>query len=512
MRRPQLFISLLAALALAPIAACNGSSAGDGSGSGTNSGTVGETGTGEEGTVPSGSQASDLAIAKVSINQGVEVTLNFNNEDLSELNTGLVANRKALVRVFVAPLPGFSEREIQGILTLEGDQGTTTYESIVTVAGLSNDAELASTFSFEVPPEDLPGDQQMSVALYEVGDASFDGDTSQTSWPSDGSSYAAPFESVGPLRITLVPVQYDADGSGRLPDVSEAQIQLYQDLLDAMYPVPGVELSVADPFPWGSAVAGNGQGWQQLLLAIVGLRGTLGLASDEYIYGLFNGADSFMEFCNFGCVAGLSLVAENPGDAMARSSIGVGFGGIDSVLTLAHELGHAHGRAHAPCMLFGQPSDPGYPYPEAVLGTWGWDGVAGELKDPDAFTDIMGYCKPNWISDYTYDALLSRSIAVNALGMDEGPLRAWSSLWIDAEGQATTPVTTLELALPRASSIQGQSERHTARFLDRKGELIAEHEARYYPADHLPGGLLLWPAAPDQAQRVEVEGLAALTL
>jgi hypothetical protein len=500
MRRHFSLLPSLVTLSVLSTAACNDSKGGSETGAEAGTGT-------DDGTIPMGAAATNLAIAKVSINQGVEVTLYLNGNDVVDLNTQLVRGRHALVRVFVAPLSGWQPREVRGVLTLEGEQGTRHYESIVDVSGVSSDADLGSTFSFEVPGEDIPGDQAISVELQEIGDASFEGDSSQSAWPSEGS-YEAAFTSVGPLRITLVPVQYDADGSGRVPDVSEPQLQLYEDLLLGMYPVPSVEITVAAPFPWGGAIGASGQGWQELLLSIVNLRGALGLGNDEYIYGLFNAADTFNEFCSFGCVAGLSLLAANPSDAMGRSSIGVGFTGQDSVSTLAHEVGHAHGREHAPCMLLGQPSDPNYPYDNAVLGVWGWDAPNGALKEPFGNTDIMGYCKPNWISDYTYDGLLTRSLAVNQAGMaDELPLAEYSSTWVDEHGVLGT-ISTQTLGLPETTG----ARMHSLRYLDAEGAVVREDQARFYPTDHLPGGLLLWPRGPESARAVEIAGFGQLTL
>jgi hypothetical protein len=502
MRRHLSLLPLLVTLCTLSTAACNqakdGEAGGDG-GSDTNDTT--------DGTIPMGAPVANLAIAKVSINQGVEVTLHLNGADITNLNTQLVRERHALVRVFVAPLSGWQPREVQAVLTLEGEQGTRQYESIVDVGAVSTDADLGSTFAFEIPGEDITSDQSMSVSLHELGESMFEGDASQSTWPSTGS-YEAAFTSVGPLRITLVPVQYDADGSGRLPDVSDAQLQLYEDLLLGMYPVPSVEITVAAPFPWGGVVGASGQGWQQLLLAIVNQRGPLGLGNDEYIYGLFNAAPTFNDFCGFGCVAGLSLLAASPDDAMGRSSMGVGFTGQDSVLTLAHEVGHAHGREHAPCMLLGQPSDPDYPYANAVLGVWGWDGPNGALKEPNTNTDIMGYCKPNWISDYTFDGLLTRSLAVNEAGMNnELPLREWSSTSVDEHGAVGT-ISTQALGLPESTG----ARMHQLRYLDAEGMVVREDQARFYPTDHLPGGLLLWPRAPASTRAVEIDGFGRFTL
>ncbi|HEX2092468.1 MAG TPA: hypothetical protein VHG28_08700, partial [Longimicrobiaceae bacterium] len=73
--------------------------------------------------------------------------------------------------------------------------------------------------------------------------------------------------------------------------------------------------------------------------------------------------------------------------------------------TLAHELGHNFGRLHAPC---GNPGDAdrAFPYANGGIGVFGYDVPAGVLKDPAREKDLMSYCSPEWISDYTYRAVL----------------------------------------------------------------------------------------------------------
>ncbi len=44
---------------------------------------------------------------------------------------------------------------------------------------------------------------------------------------------------------------------------------------------------------------------------------------------------------------------------------------------------------------------------------FGYDGT--RLLDPAKYTDVMGYCVPVWISDYTYDHIFDRIFYVNGL-------------------------------------------------------------------------------------------------
>ena len=82
--------------------------------------------------------------------------------------------------------------------------------------------------------------------------------------------------------------------------------------------------------------------------------------------------------------------------------------------TMAHELGHNLGLAHAPCGGAGGP-DPAFPEPDGSIGVWGYDGRAGGRVVHASTGDIMSYCDPHWISDYHFtNALRYRLEAASA--------------------------------------------------------------------------------------------------
>ena len=87
-------------------------------------------------------------------------------------------------------------------------------------------------------------------------------------------------------------------------------------------------------------------------------------------------------------MSGLSPVVTNPTDSASRGSVGLGFTGDGSAGTMAHEVGHAHGRSHAPC---GGASgvDPGFPYSGGAIGTWGYSAATKQLMDPAQTKDVM---------------------------------------------------------------------------------------------------------------------------
>jgi len=96
---------------------------------------------------------------------------------------------------------------------------------------------------------------------------------------------------------------------------------------------------------------------------------------------------------------------------------------IPSPSTIAHELGHNMSLFHAPCGSTGGP-DPSYPYPDGSTGAWGYDfRDSGRLVHPREARDLMSYCYPRWISDFSFtnalryrlfDEAAQMSVAVTA--------------------------------------------------------------------------------------------------
>jgi hypothetical protein len=132
---------------------------------------------------------------------------------------------------------------------------------------------------------------------------------------------------------------------------------------------------------------GCGTGWNQLFNTIWNMRAASG-TTDVYI-GLL------------------------PPGVPTSGVIGCGGGGVaiaykDGGSVLAQEVGHAFGRAHAPCGNPGGP-DPNYPtynsYPSGSIGEFGFDSSNSQVFNPATTFDFMSYCGPVWVSPYTYIGL-----------------------------------------------------------------------------------------------------------
>ena len=97
---------------------------------------------------------------------------------------------------------------------------------------------------------------------------------------------------------------------------------------------------------------------------------------------------------------------------------------------MAHEMGHSFCRRHAPngtvgeddlpintdCKLASRTDDSypqyygpqGKPYYRSSIGEVGINVITGEIYPPATYYDIMSYCKPKWISPYTWEEILKQ--------------------------------------------------------------------------------------------------------
>lgn len=422
--------------------------------------------------------APGVQLTDVALYQGVKRPL-VQGGVQSSSNVAIIAGRDALVRVSVSNDGSFG-RELTGRLHVGGGE---PIEVTAQLSGASSEADLGSTLNFEVPGARLAADTTYRLELGQLGEVGAQGDP-PVAFPAEAE---APIfvESVGSqLKIVIVPVRYNADGSGRLPDVSETQIALYRDMFGAMYPVPEVQISVREqPLDVSFGISAWGQNWDSLLQEVAELRQSDGAPADVYYYGAFSPEDSFNAYCQGGCVTGLAM-AGGPSDTWARAAIGVGFTGPVTVETALHEVGHNHGRQHAPCQT--QDADPQFPHPGGKLGVWGYD-RHGHKMYPESTADIMGYCQPSWISDYNFLALKDRIAFVNqATSMkvfgDLEP-RTYDRVKVGPDGQLTwlAPIDLRDPPEAEPTSIAIESA---------DGDL--ELTGHFYPFDHLPGGLLFY--------------------
>jgi Peptidase M66 len=452
-----------------------------------------------------------LAITEVAFFQAVKVPVITAGKPVAKTtrNAPVVANRPALVRVYVAPGAGYTPGEVTAELRLfNGATRLPAIKDTQTMTGESTDEDRTSTFNFEVPAESLPPGVTYQVFLTAKG-GEVPGGAVDTRIPKDGGVQDLQVETSGKLKVVIVPVQYNADGSGRTPDVSATQLALYKATFMARYAATEVEVTARAPWSYASAISANGSGFSAILNAITNLRKADGVAADVYYYGAFAPKSSFGSYCGGGCVTGLSTVVQSAKTSFLRASVGVGYPGEETANTAAHEVGHAHGREHAPCGG-ADGADPNFPYPTGGIGVWGYNIIDKTFLSPTKGKDMMGYCPNEWVSDYTYTALFDRIAQVNggvasaagAGGSDPGTFQAapaarttqtFRMAMLEGDGSVTWG-GDVELD-EEPTSVQTR----TATFVSAAGQTIATHTAHFYPYDHLPGGVLVMPATPTAA-------------
>jgi hypothetical protein len=117
---------------------------------------------------------------------------------------------------------------------------------------------------------------------------------------------------------------------------------------------------------------------------------------------------------------------------------------------------------------------------------------------PGTATDMMGYCDPKWISDYTFNALFNRIKEVNHASIvypADSLDRVWERASVDAQGNLKW-LSPIQRHLPP----QGKPTPVTVQTAG-GSSLVSGHLFSY---DHLAGGVLFWQRGASPATGVQV--------
>ncbi len=174
-------------------------------------------------------------------------------------------------------------------------------------------------------------------------------------------------------------------------------------LVRSVLPVADMSVKVHEGFV-STADLATGAGWGELLAELVFLRIREGARG--YYYGAVQLGDD--------------AIWNGLGQIGYPASVGK-----PDPVTLAHELGHNMGLHHAPCGG-AIAADMAYPYDGGAIGIWGYDFFSGRVVSASLYKDVMGYCNPQWVSDYHFARamgyrLFRETPTAGAAGADRGP-------------------------------------------------------------------------------------------
>jgi hypothetical protein len=188
--------------------------------------------------------------------------------------------------------------------------------------------------------------------------------------------------------------------------------------------------------------------------------------------------------------------------------MGIGFADRESAQTMAHELGHNHGRNHAPCVPKGgtiSGVDPNYPFPDGRTGVIGYDSRTKVLL-PDTGTDLMGYCSNVWLSEYTYGGITDRVALVNGnttQSLNTTPRQTWRVLLLGSKGPRWgLPIT--RPSLPEGTAV-------AANILDAKGAFLTQVDVYRTEVSDSGGAVAMVPEPKAGWSAIQVPGFAALS-
>lgn len=293
---------------------------------------------------------------------------------------------------------------------------------------------------------------------------------------------------VPPFRLRLVPVTQSLNGRESVfaPGNADLILRLAADL----FPFAEFDIDVREPYTTTANLESEG-GWYELIEEIAFLR--LDDESSRYYYGGFQITPGTR-------ILGLGYVGYP-----------VAIGVDDRDGTIAHEIGHTLGLAHAPC---GDPAgvDIAFPYEDGSTGRYGYDRSRNAMLRPNETYDLMSYCDPIWISDYNYRRVMAyRDTSEYDMAFEEaatGSVRRTGQMLVVrggvVDGQLRLEPGLVWTAPPAVPEVAG---RYELEGFDAGGATLFRLRFEPKPLDHLSGSTFLMSLPADGARTDRLHGL-----
>jgi hypothetical protein len=212
-------------------------------------------------------------------------------------------------------------------------------------------------------------------------------------FPRGSGTASLDVQPLHPLRVYFL--QVVASVQGTTGNINAENVDSYLTSLRQWIPSGTVAPTIRTAPYTTTLDLSNGANWSTLLAEIQAVRTADG-ARDEYYHGIIGNFNNIP-------AGGLGYVLGSPNSSFRTA---ISYDRMPFAQTaVAHEIGHNMGRFHAPC---GNPGniDANYPYANAIIGTLGYNITTFGTRPPQQNFDFMAYCQPEWVSDYTFGALL----------------------------------------------------------------------------------------------------------
>lgn len=313
----------------------------------------------------------------------------------------------------------------------------------VNLGTASSRATLNGSYLFELPA----GFKEGTVTL--IGRLNSQGSVSEDNSSNNSASRTVTFEPVPPMHLVLYNVGYGSNYYA-----SEFDLSMLESWLRRAYPISNLQVTRRTVY-----YGGNIPSCEQVRNLMASDRtadlaaGTIPTAARYY--GMVTDQGSFMRGCGWGHTSTGPTGSDDRGWDY-DGTYGDWYGG--------HELGHGYYRHHA--NFCGATDGDPYPHPNGQISPvltgnraiYGFDVETQAIYGPD-WTDVMTYCKREWISDFTYEGLMDtiQSLPVTAAKRSQARFRNQTErLLIAGTINPTTGETLLDpiFMLPNAGEVE----------------------------------------------------------
>jgi hypothetical protein len=413
----------------------------------------------------------------------------------------LVADRSASLRIFATgDVVNFFEPDVEVTFHIDGQEvgreriGLTRGGSIPTRV---DEGTFENSWLLDVPARWVQPGLSFSVVLDPDGRLPLV-NVAGARFPAEGTR-KVDVRRVPDLELRFVPIHQTRFGS--TGQVSAASAASWTEFLEEVFPIAGIRRDVREVFYSDAATSGGETDWYRLIEEIWALRVLDN--DDRYYYGVLRQRGGF---AGLGYVGWPVAIGWDRYDYVSNDPVALAYS------TFAHELGHNFGRWHAPACGPGQ-VDATFPHGGGVAGVYGLHRATDRITGP-SMPDLMGYCRPRWVSDHTWNHVLDFRTNMEAerrragIGGEAGPaLMVWGTV---TNGEVRLePAIAVDRALPLPA---GEGDLVIEGF-DAAGRTLFEHAVATMAFSHGPASTRAFSAvvpmaagAAEQVHTIRVRG------